>query len=264
MFATLLTISILLVGPEGAAIFGLLVFQEHGIVGRMRRLALAIVTITIATVAALALAFFGSTALEHMGIALGAVGILGGVVSVKTGLEPLKIDLLKPFRMEDDRQKMQTEIVAELLARLVNSTADASSLLTTLVKTQEPNEEKETDKEKDNGAEIEPKPRGWLRRLSNDLAKIFVPIIFPTSVGPAYIAWLVNPTAAGKPLNVPLAMLVMAIFITMLVTLLAMMVALLFGEKMPGWLEKFLVRVGGTVFVLFGIGTFFGGLNMLM
>jgi small neutral amino acid transporter SnatA (MarC family) len=221
MFATLLIISILLVGPEGAAIFSLLVFQEQGILGRMRRLILAVVTVAIATVAALMLALFGSTTLKHMGIALGAVGILGGVVSVKTGLEPLKIDLLKPFRM------------------------------------QEANEEKE------NGNKIASEPRGWLRRLANDLTKVFVPIVFPTSVGPAYIAWLVNPTAAGKPLHPPLALLVTAIFITMLVTLFAMTVSLLIGEKMPGWLGNTLARVGGTIFILFGIGTFLGGLNML-
>jgi small neutral amino acid transporter SnatA (MarC family) len=221
MFATLLIISILLVGPEGAAIFSLLIFQEQGILGRMRRLTLAVVTVAIATVAALALAVFGSTTLEHMGIALGAVGILGGIVSVKTGLEPLKIDLLKPFRMQ------------------------------------------EANEEKKNGNKIAPEPRGWLRRLANDLTKVFVPIVFPTSVGPAYIAWLVNPTAAGKPLHPPLALLVTVIFITMLVTLFAMTVALLIGEKMPDWLGNTLARVGGTIFVLFGIGTFFGGLNML-
>jgi small neutral amino acid transporter SnatA (MarC family) len=220
MFATLLVISILLVGPEGAAIFSLLVFQEQGILGRMRRLTLAVVVVVIATVAALALALFGSNALEHMGIALGAVGILGGIVSVKTGLEPLKIDLLKPFRMEDDKEKKRTEVAME--------------------------------------------PRGWLRRLTNDLTKVFVPIVFPTSVGPAYIAWLVNPTAAGKPQHPPLAMLVTVIFITMLVILLVMVVSLLIGEKMPDWLGNALARVGGIIFILFGIGTFFGGLNMLM
>lgn len=257
MFKTLLVISILLVGPEGAAIFGLLVFEEKKIEGRMRRLVLAVVTVAIATVASLALTLFGSTALDHMGIALGAVGILGGIVSMKVGLEPLKIDLLKPFRKEDDKEKKRAEIAAALLVGLTNPTADVSSLLTALVKMQEANEER------GNGNKIESEPRGWLRRLANDLTKVFVPIVFPTSVGPAYIAWLVNPTAAGKPLHPSLAMLVPVIFITMLVTLFAMTVALLIGEKMPDWLGNFLARVGGTIFVLFGIGTFFGGLNML-
>jgi putative Mn2+ efflux pump MntP len=58
-------------------------------------------------------------------------------------------------------------------------------------------------------------------------------------------------------------MLVPVIFITMLVTLLSMTASLLIGEKMPDWLGNFLARVGGTIFILFGIGTFSGGLNML-
>jgi small neutral amino acid transporter SnatA (MarC family) len=262
MFATLLVISILLVGPEGAAIFGLLIFEEKKIEGRVRRLALAVVTAAIAAVASLALALFGSTALEHMGIALGAVGILGGIVSVKTGLEPLKIDLLKPFRREDDKEKKRTEIVTRRSVWLITPTA-GGGLLAQSAQVEVITEVEEANEEEKNENESAPEPHGWLRRLVNDLAKVFVPIVFPTSVGPAYIAWLVNPTAAGKPLHAPLALLVTAILITMLVTLSAMTVAVLIGEKMPDWLGNFLARIGGIIFVLFGVGTFFGGLNML-
>lgn len=262
MFAKLLTMSILLVGPEGAAIFGLLVFKEKKIEGRGRQLALAVVTVAIATVASLVIALFGSIALKYMGIALGAVDILGGIVSVKTGLEPLKIDLLKPFRREDDKEKKQAWIVARRSVWLITPTA-GGGLLAQSAQVEGITEVEEANKEEKNENGSAPEPHGWLRRLVNDLPKVFVPIVFPTSVGPAYIAWLVNPTSSGKPLHPSVVLLVTATLVTMLVTLSAMTVAVLIGKKMPDWLENFLARVGGTFFVLFGIGTFFGGLNML-
>jgi small neutral amino acid transporter SnatA (MarC family) len=225
--------SLLLIGPEGAAIFSLLVFRKVGIEGVWRRVRLATFTIVAATAAAVAVALVGKPILMHIGITLGAVSILGGAISIKTGAEVFRIDFLKPFRVQrEEGASASSEAIGREMpkAREATSVAKKWSIMAAA------------------------------RGLFRDFVQVGVPLVFPTSVGPAYTAWLF--TQAG---HAPVFALMAVIVCSMVVTLLAMLLVLLSGEKLlPAWVETTLEKFGAVIFVLFGIGTLIEGIMQMV
>ncbi len=223
--------SLLLVGPEGAAIFLLLVLQARSIAIRSwRAFGLACLTGVAAMLTAIAVVFVGPTLLKHMGVSLASVRALGGLICLQTGGQIFGIDLLRPFRRQDT-----SEGVTEIEVTSVSETFEENS----------------RRKER-------PSFRVRMRRLPTELAVVFVPLVFPTTVGTAYVTWLLGQSGGEHP--VPASYLVVVIVLTMAMTLLAMFVAILIGSGLSSKVIDGLARFGSGVFILFGVDTLGGAI----
>jgi small neutral amino acid transporter SnatA (MarC family) len=289
--------SLFLIGPEGAAIFSLLVFRKEGIEGTGRRVNLAIVTIIAATAAAMGVALFGKPVLTHMGITLGAVAILGGFISTNTGVGVFHLDFLQPFRMQSEKkgssevitfqitgkggQAIQVEVplpaehdVASVVSALVphlivggtNATpsqGQESTITQEVISEEATSKSTASEQATPKKAASPAKKRGIVaavRGLFNDFTRVGVPLVFPMAVGPAYTAWLFTQEGGAHP---ALMIALMAVIVcSMIVTLIVMLLVLLVGEheKFPAWIEPTLEKFGGVVFILYGIMAFIGGI----
>lgn len=247
-----IVLSILLIGPEGAAIFAPLVFRKEGIEGVWRRVCLAIFVSVVATAAAVAVALFGKPALHRTGIELGAVAAFGGFISIYVGATVFGLDFLKPFRMH--REEASTNGETSKLR-----VPEARGMATPIAGKQ--------------GI------IAVVRDLFRDFMRVAV-LVFPTSVGPAYIAWLFMQAGSA-----PVISLMTVIVVSMLVALVAMLVVLLPWKKWIvtllkklhlrwmatvldklhfGWMATVLEKAGAIIFILFGIGTFVEGIVQLV
>lgn len=228
--------SLLLVGPEGAAIFLIQVLQKRNITVRSwHAVRLAIITAIAATIVSIAIVFVGTTVLHHSGISMAAVRLLGGLICINAGLSMFGIDLLHPFKASAEEEE-ETEIEVTRVEGPVSF-------------------QKSEDVEKSTESSFKVR----MRRIPNELAVVFVPLVFPTTVGTAYVTWLLNQMGDKHP--APKMGLILVIVITMFITLLSMFLAILIGshprtKRIMNGLAKF----GCIVFILFGFDSIGGAI----